>query len=214
MKVKSFSTTSSLFPQIELSDDKPICAVVGSSVYLHLLYELLAGEDADPIDPEKSVTFRSRVSIELDGKSFELCGVLCDDQSFFMAVDSGGSDRMTVIAETMDCQRRLKMRNIGAQNLLSCENPIVKNERCLSESDYRLENLHFFLERLRADSARNDDRPIFLFQILDRIDEAVDITPLLDALASLGRQVFLSVGARYPMEKLRHKSVQTVRLSL
>ena len=44
----------------------------------------------------------------------------------------------------------------------------------------------------------------------DRLDEAIDITPILDKISSLGRQVFIAVCANYPVEKLKHDAVQIV----
>ena len=49
-----------------------------------------------------------------------------------------------------------------------------------------------FLEQLP-----DDGRPVFLYGFLDRLDAATDISPLLDRLASLGRQVFIAVCSDY-----------------
>ena len=40
----------------------------------------------------------------------------------------------------------------------------------------------------------------------------VNITPILDRLSSLGRQVFISVCSNYPIEKMKHNYVQTVKI--
>ena len=51
---------------------------------------LLDGESDDtPIYESKERTFVSRVNFEIDGEDIEMCGVLCDDQSFFVAVKDG-----------------------------------------------------------------------------------------------------------------------------
>ena len=55
-----------------------------------------------------------------------------------------------------------------------------------------------------------DDRPIFIYDYFDRLDEAIDITLILDKLSSLGRQVFISVCAGYPCKKMKHSKVQIV----
>ena len=55
-----------------------------------------------------------------------------------------------------------------------------------------------------------DDRPIFIYDYFDRLDEAIDITPILDALSSLGRQVFIAVCSNYHPKKLKHNKVQVV----
>ena len=51
--------------------------------------------------------------------------------------------------------------------------------------------------------------PVFIY-CLDRLDEAIDVTPMLDKLSSLGRQVFIAVCSNYPVEKLKHNAVQIV----
>ena len=56
----------------------------------------------------------------------------------------------------------------------------------------------------------DDDRPIFIYDFFDRLDEAIDITPIFDKLSSLGRQVFIAVCSNYPIEKLKHDAVQIV----
>ncbi len=212
MRVQRFSTTSHLFPETVFAEDTPICAVCGSSVYLQLLRELISGESCDPIAPEKKQTFSCSADLMLDGRRFVWNGVLCDDQSFYVTVSAEGLDRISLIADTIECQRRLRRRNVGGQNLLSAEHKGRTSDALLSESDLHVACLADFLDHVCADRIQNDDRPIFLFDLFDRIDEAVDISPWLDRLASLGRQVFLSVGASYPTDKLRHKGVQTVRL--
>ena len=95
-----------------------------------------------------------------------------------------------------------------AKNHFCLENKYVSNDNCLGESDYRIANFKKFLEIVKEETAKGDSRPIYIFNLFERIDEAVDVTPFLDELASLGRQVFVSVTANYPTEKLTHDSVQ------
>ena len=62
-----------------------------------------------------------------------------------------------------------------------------------------------------VDKCNEDDHsPIFIYDYFDRLDEAIDITPVLDELASLGRQVFISVCAGYP--EIKHEKVQMVQV--
>ena len=61
-----------------------------------------------------------------------------------------------------------------------------------AETDRRLVAFGQFLEQLP-----DDGRPVFLYGFLDRLDAATDISPLLDRLASLGRQVFIAVCSDY-----------------
>lgn len=62
-----------------------------------------------------------------------------------------------------------------------------------------------------VDKCNEDDHgPIFVYEYLDRLDHAIDVSPVLDTLSSLGRQVFMAVCPNYPIEKLKHDAVQIV----
>ena len=206
MKIKSFATTSPLLSNVNFEDNKPISVFFGTSVFLHMMRCLLDGEDdGTPIDKTKEQTFVSCVSFEMDDKEYELCGVLCDDQTFFVAVntENGFSE-----VDTKECISKLRRLSNDAKNHFCLENKYVSNDHCLSESDYRIANFKRFLEAVKEETAKGDSRPIYIFNFFERIDEAVDVTPFLDELASFGRQVFISVTANYPTEKLTHDSVQ------
>ena len=61
------------------------------------------------------------------------------------------------------------------------------------------------------DKCNEDEHsPIFIYDYFDRLDEAIDITPILDGLASLGRQIFISVCHSYP--EVKHEKVQMVQI--
>ena len=83
MKIKSFATTSPLFPNVTFENNKSICVFFGASVFLHMMRCLLDGEDdGTPIDSTKEQIFVSSVNFALGDKEYGLCGVLCDDQTF------------------------------------------------------------------------------------------------------------------------------------
>ncbi|MBQ9744572.1 MAG: hypothetical protein IJW19_05545 [Clostridia bacterium] len=73
------------------------------------------------------------------------------------------------------------------------------------------DNSNVLIKTVNAVS-RSDDRPIFIYDYLDRLDEAIDITPVLNRLSSLGRQIFISVCDGYPCEKIKNKRVQIVHM--
>ena len=84
LKIKSFQTEPAVFPSVCFDSEKPVCFFVGAGAFLQLMRCLLDGEDEGTlIDEEKDRVFVSRVAFEKDGESYELCGVLCDDQTFF-----------------------------------------------------------------------------------------------------------------------------------
>lgn len=63
------------------------------------------------------------------------------------------------------------------------------------------------LKNLRKALAKEDDRPLFIFNYLERLDEAVELHPIFNALKSIGRQVFIAVPHYYKIntwEELYH----------
>ena len=199
MKIKSFYTTSPIFEGFDA--DKPVCVFAAPAVFLHMMRCLLDGESDDtPIDETKERTFVSRVTFELDGEEIELCGVLCDDQSFFVAVKDGehfSAERtQTVVAKLRSMKR-------DDRNSYSFLNKYVANENNLSECDYNIANFMRFIEIAREETVKGDSRPIYVFNFFERLDEATDIAPFIDLLASLGRQVFIGVG-NYPIERFEN----------
>ena len=201
MKIKSFYTTSPIFEGGRFEDDKPVCVFAAPAVFLHMMRCLLDGESDDtPIDETKERTFVSRVAFELDGEEIELCGVLCDDQSFFVAVKDGerfSADRtQTVVAKL----RSMKRDESNSYNFF---NKYVANENNLSECDYNIANFMRFIEIVSEETVKGDSRPIYVFNFFERLDEATDIEPFIDLLASLGRQVFIGVG-NYQIERFEN----------
>ena len=208
MKIKSFYTTSPIFEGGRFDDDKPVCVFAAPAVFLHMMRCLLDGESDDtPIDETKERTFVSRVNLELDGEEIELCGVLCDDQSFFVAVKDGEHFSAERTLEVIAKLRSMKRDDRNSYNFL---NKYVANENYFSECDYNIENFKRFIEIAREETEKGDVRPIYVFNFFERLDEATDIAPFIDLLGSLGRQVFVGVSNTYPFERLEYDQVQVV----
>lgn len=53
------------------------------------------------------------------------------------------------------------------------------------------------LKNLRKTLAKEDGRPLFIYNFLERLDEAVELHPIFDALKSTGRQVIIAVPHYY-----------------
>ena len=64
---------------------------------------------------------------------------------------------------------------------------------------------NLLLNKLRQVLATEDDRPLFVINFLERLDEAVDLHPVFEALNATGRQVFIAVPHYYKIEKLEGK---------
>ena len=201
MKIKSFYTTSPIFEGGRFDDDKSVCIFAAPVVFMHMMRCLLDGESDDTlIDEFKKQTFVSRVNFEIDGEDIELCGVLCDEQSFFVAVKDGehfSAERTQTIVAKL---RSMKRDESNSYNFF---NKYVANENNLSECDYNIENFKRFIEIARDETLKGDTRPIYVFNFFERLDEATDISPFIDLLASIGRQVFIGVG-NYPIERFEN----------
>ena len=206
MKIKSFYTTSPIFGRFD--ETKPVCVFSGQPIFLHMMRCLLDGEsDNTPIDESKERTFVGRVNFEFNGEYIELCGVLCDDQSFFVGVKDGDHFSAEKTAATLSKLRKLKS---DERNSYSFLNKYVENENNLSECDYNIENFNRFIETVKEVTAKADARPIYIFNFFERLDDATDITPFIDALADLGKQVFVGVSNTYPLERFESDKVQVV----
>ena len=208
MKIKSFYTTSPIFDGGRFDECKPICVFAAPAVFLHMMRCLLDGESDDtPIDESKERTFVSRVNFEFDGENIELCGVLCDDQSFFVGVNDGEHFSAERTQKVIAKLRSMKRDERNSYNFF---NKYVANENYLSECDYNIENFKKFIEIAGEETLKGDTRPIYVFNFFERLDEATDIEPFIDLLASLGRQVFIGIG-NYPIERFeKYTKVQVV----
>lgn len=58
------------------------------------------------------------------------------------------------------------------------------------------------LEKLNATLAKEDDCPLFICNFLERLDEAIDLQPIWEALLATGRQIFIAVPHYYNMKQL------------
>ena len=89
-------------------------------------------------------------------------------------------------------------------------NKYVANENNLSECDYNIANFNRFVEIVKEETAKGDARPICIFNFFERLDESTNITPFIDALATLDRQVLVGVSNIYPIERFESDKVQLV----
>lgn len=58
------------------------------------------------------------------------------------------------------------------------------------------------LEKLNATLEKEDDCPLFICNFLERLDEAIDLHPIWEALLATGRQIFIAVPHYYNMKQL------------
>ncbi len=188
MKINNIQITSATSLNIDFFASAPICVLRGhySDLALDLMRELIgdygAQNDPDRVDDGRFVI---HADIEMDNKNYSVC--------YIRNADFMGDNRLAVNFEA--------------------------NSICFSEDDTRefvdkcnkrdTDNTNVLIKTADAPPCA-DDRPIFIYDYFDRLDEAIDITPILNKLSSLGRQVFIAVCSNYPIEKLKHYKVQVV----
>ena len=188
MKINNIQITSASTLNIEFATTAPICVLRGrySDLALDLIRELIGDcdtqNDPDRIDDGR---FAIHADIEMDNKSYNVC--------YIRNADFMGDNRLAV--------------NFEPNSIRFSEDDTREFVDKCNERD--VDN-HNVLIKTADISSCEDDRPIFIYDYFDRLDEAIDVTPMLDKLASLGRQVFIAVCPNYPIEKLKHDAVQIV----
>lgn len=190
MKINHFQITSASTLNIEFATTAPICVLRGrySDLALDLMRELIgdygAQNDPDRVDDGRFVI---HADIEMDNKNYNVC--------YIRNADFMGDNRLAV--------------NFVPNSIRFSEDDthefVAKcNERDTDDSNVLIKTADI--------SSCEDDRPIFIYDYFDRLDEAIDITPILDDLSALGRQVFISVCAGYPCKKMKHGATQIVEM--
>ena len=188
MKINNIQITSASTLNIEFATTAPICVLHGrySDLALDLFRELIgdfgAQNDPDRIDDGRFVI---HADIEMDNKNYSVC--------YIRNADFMGDNRLAANFEP---------NSVHFSEDDTREFADKCNERDTDDSNVLIKTANI--------TSRDDDRPIFIYDYFDRLDEAFDITSILDKLASLGRQVFISVCSGYP--EIKHEKVQIVRI--
>ena len=190
MKINQFQITSAYTLNIEFATTAPICVLRGrySDLALDLMRELIgdygAQNDPDRIDDGRFVI---HADIEMDNKNYSVC--------YIRNADFMGDNRLAV--------------NFDPNSIRFSEDDTREFVDMCNVRDTDNSNV---LVKTSDISFCEDDRPIFIYDYFDRLDEAIDIAPVLEKLSSLGRQVFISVCGNYPSEKMKHDKVQFVNM--
>lgn len=188
MKINHFGITSASTLDVEFSLTLPICILHGrySDLAIDLMRELIgdygAQNDPDRVDDGRFVI---HADIEMDGKKYSVC--------YIRNADFMGDNRLAV--------------NFEPNSFHFSEDDTREFVDKCNERDKDYSNV---LIKTADIASCADDRPIFIYDYFDRLDEAIDITPILDKLSSLGRQVFIAVCSNYPIENLKHNAAQIV----
>lgn len=189
MKIKHFEITSANTLNLEFTATAPICVLHGhySDLALDLLRELIgdfgAQNDPDRFDDGRFVI---HADIEMDEKDYAVC--------YIRGADTMGDNRLAV-------------NFVPGSIKFSTDDTKEFLEKCNKRARDASNVLNKTADMIPCD----DERPIFIYDFFDRLDNAVDITPMLDKLASLGRQVFISVCNCYPTQKILCDKVQIIK---
>lgn len=187
MKITHFQVTSATTLNLEFSTTAPVCFLCGhySDLALDLMRELIGdcGEQNNP-DRVDDGRFVIHADIEMDNKNYNIC--------YIRNADFMGDNRLAV--------------NFEPNSIHFSEDDTREFVDKCNKRDVNTSNVLF----KNADiTPCDDDRPIFIYDYFDRLDEAIDITPILDRLASLGRQVFVAVCAGYP--EIKHVKTEMIK---
>lgn len=189
MNIKNFKADTSKF-SVELSADKPICFIRGgySDFVLDLMRELIGDYISHCyLDNVNDGFYVLHADIEDGSKNYQVC--------YIRNADGAGDNRIGVNFDP-DCK---------------------------GLSDFSRDDTYEFLKKRKkwrytlnvligaADPVSiQKDRPIFIYDYFDRLDIAIDTTPIIEKLISTGGQVFISVCGSYPDEKMLHEGVQII----
>lgn len=184
MKIKHFRITSADSVNLDIALTAPICVLRGrySDLSLDLMRELIGDygvqNEADGFNDGRFVIHSD---VEANGKKYDVC--------YIRNADFIGDDRIAV--------------NFESDSIHFSEDDTREFLEICDKREEKTSNVLFNSVDI---SPCGDDRPIFIYDYLDRLDEAIDITPVLDRLASLDRQVFVSVCAGYP--EIKHEKTE------
>ncbi len=190
MKFANIQITSANTLDFAFTSSTPICVLRGrySDLVLDLMRELIGdcGAQNAP-DRVDGGCFVIHADIEMDNKNYSVC--------YIRNADFMGDNRLAV--------------NFEPNSIRFSEDDTHEFVDKCNKRDTHNNNV---LIKTADVVSCEDDRPIFIYDYFDRLDESIDITPILDKLSSLGRQVFISVCVNYPVEKMNHDKVQVVNM--
>ena len=212
MTVKTFSITSEP-DSVELTLAAPVCILRGneSDYVLDLVRELISNNPYSKPALIDDGSFVIHADVELDGKNYALCYLRNADYIGDCRIAANFKPNSTKFSvdDTEEFLHKTKERNNDYCNVFDSITK-KKNGKPMSESDHILAAFEKFIAQ--CENKTNDDRPIFIYNLFDRLDESIDVRPYLDKLSTLGRQVFVSVCNSYP--EVCHKNTKMINVNL
>ena len=212
MTVKTFSITSDL-ASVEFTPDASVCFIRGneSDCVLDHVRELIGNNPYSTPDLIDDGSFVIHADVEMDGKNYALCYLRIDEfvGDCRLAANFQPNSTKFSVDDTEEYLRKTSERNNDYSNIFDGTAEKTDDE-LLSESDRILAAFEKFI--VQCENKTNDDRPIFIYNLFDRLDESIDVRPYLDKLSALGRQVFVSVCNSHP--EVCCKDTQMINVNL
>lgn len=212
MRFNQIQFTSDTALNCEFALTAPICVLCGrhADLALDLMRELI-GDYGSTDDPDRVADgrFVLHSNIEMDDKIYNLCYIRNADfmGDHRIAANFQPNNIEFSVDDTNEFMCKCERRNIDDRNIFD-KNKIL-TEPSLSESDLFIASFNAFLKQLPD----NDDRPLFIYDLFDRIDESIDIAPYLNALSKSGRQVFISSCSNFDQKKFKYSYVKRIDLT-
>lgn len=198
----------------EITLETPIICFKGNNsdkymLFIETMTGTYRGDQATSISIPHESIFHG--CVEIDKKEYDVCYIYSADAEHTMGVNFTKEKRFFSLSDTVEYDEKRRARNINTCHIFADED-MRSSTACLPMSEKALLSFEKFLTTLKKDTNNGDFRPIFIYHFFDRIDESVDISSCIDELASLGRQVFISVCSNYPTEKMKHNKVQVINV--
>ncbi len=188
MKINNLGITSPEALLIESTPISSVCFVRGrySDLTLDLIRETIgdygAKNDPDAIDDGHFIIF---ADININEKDYSV--------SYLRNVDFIGDHRIAVNFK----DNSLEFSKDDTKEFMKKRNELNQNDGNVLYGSVAVESIY-------------DNRPIFIYDYFDMLDQSVDITPILNKLLSLGRQIFVAVCPNYPSDKLIQNKIQII----
>lgn len=212
MTIKTFSITSDL-SSVEFNPDAPVCFIRGNESHyvLDLIRELIGNNPYSTPELIDDGSFVIHADVELDGKNYALCYLRNADfvGDCRIAANFQPNSTKFSVDDTEEYFHKTYERNNDYRNVFDSIAEKT-DDKLMSESDRILAAFEKFI--VQCENKANDDRPIFIYSLFDRLDESIDVRPYLDKLSELGRQVYVSVCNGYP--DVCHKDTQMINVNL
>ena len=166
MKIKNLTITLPSVLDLELDITSPVCLLYGkhSELTLDLIRELI-GDYSAKTDPDcyDDGHFVIHSDIEMDGKNYNVCYIRNAD---FMG------------------DNRIAANFVPNSFEYSEEDTLEFLDKCKA----RNKDLNNVVYNYKIFSIAEDDRPLFVY-----CDDAEDITPVIEFVSTLNRQVFVAI---------------------